>query len=1316
MGFQPQALQRVNTANYNKANYVRPRGRPKRLPNKMKDDEAGEIELVKSRRSGPSTREERFQGMSEKEQLEAMGLNETWTEYSVLLMERLTPGVYITQRGRRRPVGKKRGRPRISRLAVFKSPKLSSFDWFRAEDEDNRVTDTVESPSVAQLVDPTLSDRPPERQPEHDEALELPSTPTMAQKRKACSGSPGEEFHPAPGTSENRPDKRRRFRDSEETASRGVTESTVGDVENNQPPHDNIANGVAGEVPMIQQKRKRIANDEARAAEPDEAISENNADPAISKKLSNDNNAPIQDEVKGPLAKKPRCEPMVPAERDKAVATDPPSPLNNAVPGRDIESIVADQGKPPDSDSVQPLEEMHKPSDAHGHSQTPKPQDYRATGSVALMRKKIVIDIVDKAGGAFPMGQELWYPFTTAWKKLRHKELPDLRTIKTVVKRLVDSGKLRQMTFSGRDSKGMMVKKTMITNAELQPDNPVIKELQRNMLATAKLYFPPNTEIDPALSRGTERREIPVETGLTVHLHQKPRFVLRDEEKKGRRIREQLLRSLQPDFDDSTRRRTGVVRLMKIQRGPAHDPSVAGPTSIARPMQGRGDGGKRIPKGHRVPGIAGDINIRRIKRLWHPISTIAPYAMLMNPSQMFYPGTGTFSTDAGAAAIQTRKDFQDKKVTNLPESLHDLLGRVRQRKRSSISENDIQPYDKFAYESNSILRWELRNEDLLHERSENLKYINQTVQDSFEAAQIEGDIRFDNEVEGRPTTLRQPMTTRREARRRSSVNKQTPLLPRPVIPHETEAEDVNIQDYEIQRGQIISKQNLNTPGRRLTKLHESVNANELGAAPSATPTHRPIARRRFTLPEQVEKKILTAIAVVRALAGGYEGRTVDWSIVPRAFPSRDPTLIQDRGKILMSGNRLQLVKMQSDFQERFIEAYANNEVPPINYEDLEGYDWEGVVDWADTHLETPSSQKLPDLPATREQFDSLFELREETALSVDELYQITHTVAVSRRRALQAGVTFAVPFVPEPKRRRPELSRLEMAKTWVRANVTTPEETYQPAEAFTALNRLGEPLVESALQSLVTDRAITMGNRGRITPGRNYDVTEHFLFTLGRRRAIEHTQLRRAARFKTNVLDPELQARGSVDLNYHADDGDILALINLAAMGNITFKPRDPPSDKFGLTEGGYVTRQMDKEKLRFSVEIRPVPGKYVYGNPLGDKLANLPPPCPPRTAVVSPTLSLPEKIPVWVDIHGQFNKLLWSQVVAAIAGCVALRPGISASTITNMIQPTMGLWEVQMLLGWMKDIGAARHGCNEEKEQRPGWMVEDWWWMVLGS
>jgi len=332
-------------------------------------------------------------------------------------------------------------------------------------------------------------------------------------------------------------------------------------------------------------------------------------------------------------------------------------------------------------------------------------------------------------------------------------------------------------------------------------------------------------------------------------------------------------------------------------------------------------------------------------------------------------------------------------------------------------------------------------------------------------------------------------------------------------------------------------------------------------------------------------------------------------------------------------------------------------------------------------------------------------------------------VTVPRKQAMFAGVPFSVPLQQPPAEQRMEsvtIERLNTAKTWVRANIITPEESYRPFQARQTLERLGEDVIGQAVQSLVTDRVISMGNRGRITPGRNYDVTENFLNTFSRKRAVEATQLKRAEFFKTNVLDAQLRSNGKHIVGYDAEDGDILALINLFAEGRVTVWPINPPKDKYGLTEGGYLTRLMDKGKLRFDVEVRSVPDRYVYGNPVEALISSTPPPrgnlddkCPNPSSILC-------KIPLWFDIHLDFVKLLWDVVVAAIVGCVAIRPGISTEDISHVVEPAMSEWEVELALGWMRGVGIVKASWDGPIDLgvgaigQPGWMVNEWWWMAV--
>ncbi|KAI9930410.1 RNA polymerase III transcription initiation factor complex subunit [Aspergillus wentii] len=1325
-------------------------GRPKGTPNrpKLEDlesqagavDDAVDEELVFAKPKKPKHDPDRFKGMTEKEKLEALGLDETWTEYSILLIDRPTPGVYITPRGRRRPAGKRQGRPRISRLAVFKSPQLKALPWFVEQEEEQENTESVsqrdsqapgtETPAGTPAREPTSSKFSERRFGGVSGTSKSPATPSRrGKRRRGLQRQESFEAESVPGSarSSRGPSKQRRLNEPER-GSQDVIMSLDRDSEIPKPAEDIPVEDTTmdtAETPVKELKRKRAQLPKVTGPakfEASEVVQDHIIDPTLMPTPQEDqtkrprrDSQPPQDQVDVSVAPVETPKPPAPSEPSEAgviekTTTIPPTTPSGPAIEQDANLTLNGQ-----QDSIVPdapviSEEVPESGERDGSMVQEGKWFKRKTdkgGSIAFLRRKIIMEIIEKAGGAYPMGTELWYPFMTAWKKTKHKEKPDLRTIRNSVKQMVDSGKIRQLTFSGKDSKGVMVTKKILVKAELAPDDAIIQDLQKNMLSTEeRFYFPPNTEIDADVTKSGGRTiarrnepkivpQLPVETGVTVHLQTKPAFVVAQEKRRGQSIHRKLLHSLGLESESPRQRRSKVVRLLKIQRGS----TMSNLTSISRP---HGDEGIEHVQRRRAPG--------GMKRLLKPISSLGPYAMSMNPKQVFHPTSGTFGTHAGLAALRVRpwprearearetretREVREKPAFELPQSLEELFHQTRRRSLGQKTETR-----RFFSDNDVILRWELQNEELLEEaRTEDLHYINQSVQYSFEPAPIDGDIRFALEDTGHEVA---------RIKRRVPPRKKPPRRPQNVEMEPAEPDVYEPSKYVPQN-------------RRLTKLSELMTTDGMDAsmAAAAGPATRQPARRMrvgYQVSHMLVQKVLTAIVAVRTLAGGTEGRSIDWSLVAKAFPGYDPKFIQERGKAALNKSRLQAAKMQSDFQERFIEAYENGQVPSINYEYLESYDWEGVVEWATTQLDVPTSEKLPDLPATREQFDGVFELREEAPTTVDEIYQNPQSLTVYRKRTLFAGVPFAVPLEDRAAKttpRKEELSRLDAAKTWVRANIITPEETYRPAEARQALEVFGDAVIGSAVQSLVTERAISMGNGGRIMPGRNYDITDHFIFTLGRKRAIESTQLRRAARFKTEILDPELRERGTFDVKYSSEDGDILALINLAAEGKVTLKPRDPPREKYGLTDGGYLTRQMDKDKLRFSIEAQPIQGAYVYGNPIQERMSSLPPPCPPRV-IVQPTISLPEKIPIWLDIHGEFVKVLWDLVIATVAGCVAMRPGISAVNIGNMVKPMMGVWEVQLLLEWMAAVDLVRR-VGEDAGEHTEWVVQEWWWMVLG-
>ncbi|KAL5045447.1 hypothetical protein BDW71DRAFT_77889 [Aspergillus fruticulosus] len=1365
-----------------------------------------------------------FAGMTEIEKLKAMGFDETWTEYSVLLIDRPGPGVYVTPRGRRRPAGKERGRPPSSRIAVFKSPKLVDLPWFRTNNTCSDVTRPASQSPEPLTVDPS-------------------STATAAQD--SAQPSSVEETDVGHGT--KRPHRQDSGSEPDTLSPKASKLRRTGDISNGlgssqEPVADKVlADGKAAETrshelqtpSRNQGKRKRTLSPETehqdgihvrkrggRAARPLQSSPATDGDwpkgprqKSISQRTGKSSKPPLparRDDESATSLTESSPNPTRPEQHLQSawnenmssvsqLAAEPPKSHITALETTQMEngiplatgsgtankvSITASTPEPARLQSTTPGA-FQTETPASNATPTPETSSRRATrskivdkgGSVAFLRRRIVMDLVEKAGGAFPMGSELWYPFVTVWMKTKYKEKPDMRTLRNAVKHLVDAGKLRQQTFCGRDSKGVMVTKTIICKPELAPDDPVIKSMQEQILASdARHYFPPGVDIDPNLTKqGTGPKlvkgaEIPVEPSLTVQLHSKPALVQALEKRKGATIQRRLNQCLEIEqMRESMQevRPSGVIRLLSRPRPDWYIPPVSGMAPLFGDDPSVGVLRKHDGRRHRL-FTNQTVGNRQLKRINFALSLLAPYAMLMSPAQSFNPLNGTFSTDTGLATFTSARVPQSrakqvfmtratlmlmnpyqtfnpsngtfstnaglaalfmsrsiprssqyrstrKQDAHLPHSLDDQLMQAGRRNIRLPGETDSRSRD-FIRDTNAILRWELQNERLLQERSEGVRYINHGIKDSFQSAPIEGGIRFHAEemdfIHEEPgQTGSSPMF----------IFEEHPDFP-PPPPRDT----MRMRHY-------------NPPPpprpRRLEKLNEMMASGNESTSPSASRTQ--IRRNRLPLPfsRSLHQKLMTAIVAVRALAGGSNGNIVDWPLVSCCFPEQDSKMIQDKGKIFLAKNRLQIAKMQYDFQERFVEAYANNEVPPIDYNNLEGYDWNAVIEWANANLDVPKSDRTPDLPATREQFDGIFELREEPLGSLDELYQTTTAVTLNRKKQLISYIAFAAPLPCKASshrsQRRLELSRFETVKSCVRANVFTPAEVYRAADARDALSRIDNGLLNNALQSLVTERVISQANKGRIVPGRNYDITDYFIQTLSKKRPIEATEVRRASKFKTETLDPALSQQGVFSVAFNAEDGDILALINLFSEGRIKLAPRDPPRDKFGLTEGGYLTRMMNKDKLRFPVDVYPVAGKYVRGNPVSKKASSIPPPRPPRvstptyanrTAAGTGIASLPEKFPLWLDIHGGFIQVLWDLAVGAILGTVAVRPGISARRLASAIKPTMGDWEVLMVLEWLVDVGVVRKsggygaggaGADDDTDEA-SWFVKEWWWMVL--
>ena len=466
--------------------------------------------------------------------------------------------------------------------------------------------------------------------------------------------------------------------------------------------------------------------------------------------------------------------------------------------------------------------------------------------------------------------------------------------------------------------------------------------------------------------------------------------------------------------------------------------------------------------------------------------------------------------------------------------------------------------------------------------------------------------------------------------------------------------------------------------------------------------YRPTKLRRIRGPRQAnslgengEERLLTAVMVIRALTGGLDKR-IDWVLVAKVFePTYTQMFVHSRWRLTLQKYKLVLPKMESDFQSIFTSAYERGTVPPIDYENLEDYDWKWLVEWTMANVDTPT-QSLPDLPVERADFDGMYTLNESSNNEINEFYEIDGSSALARRTKIVNRDPYVLPLAQGRQRAHLiDSEEIIIAKSWIRANIITLESAYNPSAARAKLAIFPDRTVEDALKQLLLDRVLTQENKGRLVPGRNYDISDFLISRL--KKNLQAPHFHRAAAYKEQ-LDHDFQERGFAHFSYAVDDGDMIVVVNLQAHRRITVLPIGVPMNKWGQTDGGYETRQMDKKRLNFILELRPSP-TYVYGNPLS------PLPAPPSQHLQDQMA----KIPLWYDIHGSLVPVMWEMALAAVIAVLAVRPGIGAIELEDVMRPAMEVWELQMVLEWLVDTRAA-------KSVGEGFSVADeWWWLALG-
>ena len=1069
----------------------------------------------------------------------------------------------------------------------------------------------------------------------------------------------------------------------------------------------------------------------------------------------------------------------------------------------------------------------------------------RRGGSTAVLRKNIIMDIVDKCEGVFPSHREMSLPFAAEWKRRGQEGTPEVKTISNAVNALITEKRLRQITFTAQTKHGITVTKNMLTLPTIETTDPKVKDTQTNMVAYHPRNFVPLAVLPSRDYQSTEVRNNKINGQEAIG--KTTEKTLQDlSELEPAELRRLDLAKKSMDGKD----KAAMARLRALKGEDQQDAPSPGTKKLSKPTSKRPDGRRGQKRVERLASIK-----KPARSQLSPLETTAANPVSKSDSLLWLPSHYAFSDinyEGRRPTVHIAAAENDMRLGTLEAPVPlDSSDQARQRIRkmaenaalierkqalvnstrpslpytninASLSESPYAPVRDLG-----LKRVALEEMNQLPPTSNNMRRgsLSTTASPSSESpssrvatwpalAHAEGLgtssrqsllVSFMDPVHylHRPTGtfsvtfsgLRPPRkiiancgTTldphaasiktvqpcgsyRRYTRPPSLQNsgntekalfdeKVDVLLRREleanelhdvhlmgwpfvnhVFSHAHETVEVVEADMEVAKqvtvslksGRLMSKpfSGKNDSRRRIDNSIFSTGSRGIDQA--ATETRKPLKRRRLTalvgkrtrdeasvpveldqeqrptklrrlrgprqakpLGENGEKRLLTAVTVIRALTGGLDKR-IDWVLVAKVFePTYTQMFVHSRWNFTLQKYKLGLPKLESDFQSIFASAYEEGTVPAIDYDNLENYDWKWLVEWTMASIGT-STQSLPELPAERSEFDRLYTLDEMTTNQINEVYEIDGSSTLAKRTKVLHRDPYVLPLIRKRQGvQREDAQNLTIAKSWIRANIMTPESTYNPSVARAKLSTFPDHTVEDALKQLLLDRVLSQENKGRLVPGRNYDISDFLVSRL--KKNLHPAHFHRAAAYKQQ-LDQDFQEKGFAKHSYAADDGDMMVIFNLQANQRIKIVPIDVPMNKWGQTDGGYETRQMDKRRLDFSLELRPSP-TYMYGNPLH------PLPAPPSQHLQDPMA----KIPLWYDIHGGLVPIMWEMALAAVVAVLAVRPGVGASELEKVMRPAMEVWELQDVLEWLVIAKAA-------KKVGQGFSVADeWWWLALGT
>ncbi|KAI8958236.1 hypothetical protein F5Y11DRAFT_336951 [Daldinia sp. FL1419] len=445
-----------------------------------------------------------------------------------------------------------------------------------------------------------------------------------------------------------------------------------------------------------------------------------------------------------------------------------------------------------------------------------------------------------------------------------------------------------------------------------------------------------------------------------------------------------------------------------------------------------------------------------------------------------------------------------------------------------------------------------------------------------------------------------------------------------------------------------------------------------------------------------ETEVIAAFVVFKTLLGGVD-RKPDIGSILKAFPKFSHSALRKFWPRVNRERKTYIDALTEKFQSAFLEAYEAGKIAPLDYDDIDSYDWQTLIIWA-TKLETHDKVKLPRSRRDLEETYSLEDVGNEATDWRETWFQ--NLASIYSRVEATASEPISIPSGHDVL----DEEVIGRARSWVRSLCVTPiRGAKMPEEIRERLLSLSggdeaetNKLLKKVVDKLISER-VASRSKGKIL---GQSLRLHGVFAKHLEKSATVEKFAQSAKFKT-LLDESFRKGQDFRVPYVADDGTIMAIFNLQAKGHIHAQAMDIPNIPFGFEPGNYDGRTFPKSYYHFNVKLSPTE-TYVFNEDL--------PVLQQAVHIKVPQQGPRDEIPIWVDFFGNLDKARWITYLSMTTLALATKGPLTPQTASVLLKPFVEPFEAKLIMDWIDGLGILeRHDSGQSAT------VGEWWWLVVG-